>query len=160
MEKRNRKRDIPKKKSKHKNATATVNKEESAHLKIETGGNVDLTGPAIKKNSVKFTPKVIYLDVSMSDKPLWLEKLSHILISNMVQNQILRMSDLKQLRLEYDKITKLYKTSKYHVTLFRVKRIESKDEFDSENLLQNYKDYAIGPHIIKRIDLSTRFEKR
>jgi len=108
----------------------------------------------------KKMPRVIFLELKQDENLERLNKLCHIIISEMLANGVIQQKDLKKMNLVCDKTTNLFSPSNYHVTLFRIKKRKyggGHSDTDIRQVLKEFEDLEFGTFPIKRIDISTRF---
>jgi len=116
------------------------------------------TAPVDPKQSHSKVPSVIFLNLKHNEETSKLDKLSHLLISEMLGNEIIKKTDLKKYNIHYDAKMNIYRAEQYHVTLFRLKNMDKYNDFNLVNFLDIHKKVTVGPYPISRIDLSTRFQ--
>jgi len=116
------------------------------------------TAPVDPKQSHSKVPSVIFLNLKHNEETSKLDKLSHLLISEMLGNEIIKKTDLKKYNIHYDAKMNIYRAEQYHVTLFRLKNMDKYKDFDLVNFLDIHQKVTVGPYPISRIDLSTRFQ--
>ncbi len=64
---------------------------------------------------------MIYLSLKKDENTMKLNKICHLLISEMINNGIVKKSDFGRMCVEYNQETNLYTPQNFHVTLCRVK---------------------------------------
>lgn len=103
------------------------------------------TNPQTQKN-------LIYLDIKDDPNLKKIMKISHILIKEFIERDIIDTSDLKPMKVIYDHGSGLFRADKYHITLFRVD-----STIDLERINREFDGSEFGSVDCNSIDVSTRF---
>jgi len=119
----------------------------------EVGAFWDTTNPMNPK------PTVIFLKVKQEDPCDTLNRISNLLITNMILKEIVPndSNHLKNIYIEYNETLKMYIPSDYHMTLLWINQKES-DALNIDKVLDEFKDFSFDPVEIKRIDISSMKE--
>ena len=96
--------------------------------------------------------KIIYLEVQEDENLKKLMQVSHVLIKDFIENEIIDTKDLKSMKVLYDHTNGCFRAETFHITLFRVD--ESVDLGGVKKELENFEFGAVD---CNSIDISTRF---
>ena len=95
---------------------------------------------------------VIYLEVQEDENLKKLMQISHIIIKDFIESNIIDTKDLKSMKVLYDHNIGCFRAEKFHITLFRVD-----DSLDLSVLKKELGDFEFGAVECNSIDISTRF---
>lgn len=115
-----------------------------------------IPGKAKKYNSFskkKEENNIVYVEVLENDSLKKLMQITHILIKEFLDKEIMDTNDLKPMKVLYDHNLGLFRAEKYHITLFRVQ-----GDVDLEKALKIFEDFEFGEVECNSLDVSTRFE--
>lgn len=97
---------------------------------------------------------IIFVDVVENEALKKLMQISHIIIKDFIDNDIIDTSDLKSMKLLYDHTIGCFRAEKFHITLFRIQG----DGIDLSKLKEEFRDFEFGEVECNSIDISTRFQ--
>ena len=109
-----------------------------------------------KKNSEEMNKRansVIYLEILEDENLKKIMRISHLLIKEFIDKEIIDVSELKAMKVLYDHNIGCFRAEKFHLTLFRVG-----EELDYEKMNKEFEGFEFGEIECGSIDISTRFE--
>ena len=104
------------------------------------------------KNIQNKRQDVIYLEVLDDDNLRKVKAISHILIKDFIEKEIIDTSDLKTMKLLYDHREGCFRAEKYHITLFRCD-----GSLDLRKVMKEFESFEFGEAECGFLDISTRF---
>ncbi len=95
---------------------------------------------------------VIYLEILEDENLKKIMEISHLLIKEFIDKEIIDVSELKAMKVLYDHNIGCFRAEKFHITLFRVG-----EELDCEKINKELEGFEFGEVECGSIDISTRF---